>query len=576
MDETDDPPTSIIPPVHKQFSQVIFTDVSKVYTPNTDVKCKYCKEENFNPGQKAWIGIFKVGWQTTREYYTWVFASSSEEDTVLFKAYYLPKDDNDYQFCYVDHDGEVRGASVPFRFCSDTTDEDEDSIVMVTTEMEMLKANEEYTALKGNVEKLTEENTALQDKVFSLQYDNQSQADKIQTLEAELLTAAHMIDTLQKEKVDTPMELTSHIKDLEEEKEKRNKYIQSLELDLQKERSRQDKLLTKIMDMEISKTTNKEEKESFQELQNQVKHFEEEKEKLETEITKYKDNEQKLLSEKTEVEILLEKSVAEKNLFQSDIEAKQQAVEIVNGTFQICKGQVNKLRAELEVQAWTLENETKMKKKLQHSLDEEKKRFLDLECIMNDKSAKLTCAQETISNLHDQLAVQQVQMRTLENDKKQTEKLQGSLKQNKTALDAERKLQEQLRSTEEKMSALEQQLAQQQHENRSQRETIEVLRGTIEVQESENQEMKETERKHQIERDELHSRLLQIDMSGPTSQTSGFLFRNPYEGPDLGSSIEIAAAQLSNPLKCPQCEIQFQANETQVYQDHVMCHDSES
>ncbi|XP_075033042.1 calcium-binding and coiled-coil domain-containing protein 2-like isoform X2 [Mixophyes fleayi] len=149
-------------------------------------------------------------------------------------------------------------------------------------------------------------------------------------------------------------------------------------------------------------------------------------------------------------------------------------------------------------------------------------------------------------------------MRTLENDKKQNEKLQGSLKQNETALNAERKLREQLKSTEEKMSILEKKLVQQQGENMKQRHTIAMLRSTIAGQESLIRELKEMETKHQIEKDELHNRLL---------------FRNPYEGPDLSSSIENAAVQPSNPLKCPQCEEQFQANETQVYQDHVMCHD---
>lgn len=49
----------------------------------------------------------------------------------LSEAYYLPKDDEYYQFCYVDQDGVVRGASVPFQFRAET----EDDILVVTTQV---------------------------------------------------------------------------------------------------------------------------------------------------------------------------------------------------------------------------------------------------------------------------------------------------------------------------------------------------------------------------------------------------------------------------------------------------------
>lgn len=45
-------------------------------------------------------------------------------------AYYLPKDDEDYQFCYVDQNGDVRGVSIPFQF---REDDEENEIVMVAT-----------------------------------------------------------------------------------------------------------------------------------------------------------------------------------------------------------------------------------------------------------------------------------------------------------------------------------------------------------------------------------------------------------------------------------------------------------
>lgn len=49
----------------------------------------------------------------------------------LSEACYLPQDDEYYQFCYIDQDGVVRGASVPFQFRVDA----EDDILVVTAQV---------------------------------------------------------------------------------------------------------------------------------------------------------------------------------------------------------------------------------------------------------------------------------------------------------------------------------------------------------------------------------------------------------------------------------------------------------
>ncbi|PIN99396.1 hypothetical protein AB205_0121070, partial [Aquarana catesbeiana] len=87
----------------------------------------------------------QVGWQNTKEYYTWVSLSTSVENQVLFKAYYLPKDDEDYQFCYVDQNGDVRGVSIPFQF---KEDDKENEIVIVATVEEIENMNEQNKQLK--------------------------------------------------------------------------------------------------------------------------------------------------------------------------------------------------------------------------------------------------------------------------------------------------------------------------------------------------------------------------------------------------------------------------------------------
>lgn len=75
MDETsDEPPTSAVILDSSHFSHVIFNDVEKFYVPGGDVTCRYTLTHNIVPRGKDWVGIFRVGWKTTREYYTFMWA----------------------------------------------------------------------------------------------------------------------------------------------------------------------------------------------------------------------------------------------------------------------------------------------------------------------------------------------------------------------------------------------------------------------------------------------------------------------------------------------------------------------
>ncbi|XP_010006868.1 PREDICTED: calcium-binding and coiled-coil domain-containing protein 2 [Chaetura pelagica] len=215
MDEaSDEPPTSAVLLDSCHFSQVVFNNVEKFYVPGADVTCCYTLTQNITPRGKDWVGIFRVGWKTTREYYTFLWAplpSDPLSDTpvqqqIQFKAYYLPKDDEYYQFCYVDQDGVVRGASVPFQFRAET----EDDILVVTTqgeveEIELQNKNlrQENEELKANCASLQSQNTHLQEEVTKaqeLQKSLESLRSNTEKLELEL-------DSLKKE--------NKHLKELD-------------------------------------------------------------------------------------------------------------------------------------------------------------------------------------------------------------------------------------------------------------------------------------------------------------------------------------------------------------------------
>uniref|UniRef100_UPI00398F7746 tax1-binding protein 1-like isoform X2 n=1 Tax=Pristiophorus japonicus TaxID=55135 RepID=UPI00398F7746 len=166
------------------FAQVIFVNVEKLYMTDIPVKCNYTLTPYISAHKKDWIGIFKVGWSTARDYHTFVWSPLPKEDIqverqqqVTFEAYYLPKDNNDfYQFCYVTHKGEIRGASTPFGFrlanssMSDQMDSDSiQEMLIITTQDKLEESDREKEELKGNNLRLTEENTALKKKIEELE-----------------------------------------------------------------------------------------------------------------------------------------------------------------------------------------------------------------------------------------------------------------------------------------------------------------------------------------------------------------------------------------------------------------------
>uniref|UniRef100_A0A8C0ETA5 Calcium-binding and coiled-coil domain-containing protein 2 n=1 Tax=Bubo bubo TaxID=30461 RepID=A0A8C0ETA5_BUBBB len=71
---SDEPPTSAVLLDNCYFSQVIFNNVEKFYVPGEDITCYYTLTQNIVPRGKDWVGIFQVGWKTTRECYTFMWA----------------------------------------------------------------------------------------------------------------------------------------------------------------------------------------------------------------------------------------------------------------------------------------------------------------------------------------------------------------------------------------------------------------------------------------------------------------------------------------------------------------------
>ncbi|NXJ84889.1 CACO2 protein, partial [Trogon melanurus] len=215
MDEnSDEPPTSAVLLDSCHFSQVVFNNVEKFYVPGGDVICYYTLTQNIVPRGKDWVGIFRVGWKTAREYYTFMWAplprdipsDTAVQQQIQFKAYYLPKDDEYYQFCYVDQDGVVRGASVPFQFRA----ESEDDILVVTTQGEAEEIELQNKTLRKENEQLKASCAALQKQTVDLQ----EELKKTQELQKSLESLRSNMEKLELE-LNSLKKENNHLKELD-------------------------------------------------------------------------------------------------------------------------------------------------------------------------------------------------------------------------------------------------------------------------------------------------------------------------------------------------------------------------
>ncbi|KAK2496537.1 hypothetical protein MC885_013229, partial [Smutsia gigantea] len=250
----EDPPTSAVMLDHCHFSQVIFNSVEKFYIPGGDISCYYTLTQHFIPRRKDWIGIFRVGWKTTREYYTFMWVTlpidenseSAKQQEVQFKAYYLPKDDEYYQFCYVDQDGVVRGASIPFQF----RPENEEDILVVTTQGEVEE-------IEQHNKELCKENQQLKDNCISLQKQNSDMQAELQKKQEELETLKSINQKLeQKVRVQKDCWETELIQ-LKEQNQKMSSENEKMEVrvdQLQAQLSNQEKEMEKLVQGDQDKT----------------------------------------------------------------------------------------------------------------------------------------------------------------------------------------------------------------------------------------------------------------------------------------------------------------------------------
>nr|KAF6302391.1 Tax1 binding protein 1 [Pipistrellus kuhlii] len=229
-------------PQTSNFAHVIFQNVAKSYLPNAHLECHYTLTPYIHPHPKDWVGIFKVGWSTARDYYTFLWSpmpenyveGSTVNCVLAFQGYYLPNDDGEfYQFCYVTHKGEIRGASTPFQFRAASPveelltmeDEGNSDMLVVTTKAGLLELK---------MEKTMKEKEELLKLLAVLEKETTQLREQIERMERELNHEKERCDQLQAEKKELT-EVSENLKMENEELKRRYNYATSKAVKLEED-----------------------------------------------------------------------------------------------------------------------------------------------------------------------------------------------------------------------------------------------------------------------------------------------------------------------------------------------------
>uniref|UniRef100_A0A8C4XSF0 Tax1 binding protein 1 n=1 Tax=Falco tinnunculus TaxID=100819 RepID=A0A8C4XSF0_FALTI len=372
------------------FAHVIFQNVAKSYLPSTHLECHYTLTQFIHPHQKDWVGIFKVGWSTARDYYTFLWSpmpenyveGSTVNCVLTFQGYYLPNDDGEfYQFCYVTHKGEIRGASTPFQFRTSSPieelltmeDEGNSDMLVVTTKAGLLETNIQASeGLKTEIDDLKKKHDEAASKVLQLEEDIMTVTQKAIAKETELDSLKDKLKKVVLEKE----QLECVLKTEKDEKELYKIHLKNTEIENTK--------LVKEIQMFKNLDANKE---------NMISYYKEEVGRLQLFITE-KENKKKAFllssSDKEDASILKEQLRKAEDQIQA---SKQEAV-LMSKELSDAVNVRDKTMADLH--SARLENE-KLKNQLADAVAELKK----ITALKNEQEASNTVEQELRREVED-------------------------------------------------------------------------------------------------------------------------------------------------------------------------------
>ncbi|XP_041038419.1 calcium-binding and coiled-coil domain-containing protein 1-like isoform X3 [Carcharodon carcharias] len=186
------------PEVSPRQPEVTFHNVAHSYVPGAALECHYTLTSQTKWAANDWIGLFKVGWRSVRDYYTFVWSPAPHGQSerspvnccVRFEASYLPAHGSAlYQFSYVDAKGTFRGSSTTFAFRSPEPEED----LVVLEELESSSDMLLVVTRSSLLESLAEERRLAVEECRSLRKQQGESTARIQELEADIRNIGHTL-----------------------------------------------------------------------------------------------------------------------------------------------------------------------------------------------------------------------------------------------------------------------------------------------------------------------------------------------------------------------------------------------
>ena len=192
---------------------VSFSGVLKNYPPGEELQVVYILQDDLAPASRDWVGLFRVGWSSSRDYYTfeWAPAPTDKKGSVTFAGRRLPPQDKHfYQFCYVSSDGRVRGASSPFQFSSTAAYEHiEDMELVEVSEDSLMVLQPKETVEAASPEKagLEKELVSVKESVTKLQSEKESLIAKFEMVEMDGAKKSEQLEQMEEKVADLERQL---------------------------------------------------------------------------------------------------------------------------------------------------------------------------------------------------------------------------------------------------------------------------------------------------------------------------------------------------------------------------------
>ena len=231
---------------------VTFHDIKRSYPPGEQMEVHYQIEagSDLKTSKRDWVGLFRVGWTSSRDYYTFEWAPEPNPETnkgsVKFAGRRLPPEDGHfYQLCFVSRDGTVRGASAPFQFAPLSVCLEDMELVEITDDsmnsiMVLQNKSKEVESLRRESEEARSELADVQCSLTAKETENK-------TLSVENAQLREQVEVTRKGREDLQTDLVALKAELEETRGETRGETEAVKKAFEAENQRKD---ARILDLE--------------------------------------------------------------------------------------------------------------------------------------------------------------------------------------------------------------------------------------------------------------------------------------------------------------------------------------